>query len=214
MSTAGLKDEKHSAAISPKHGRVITPKSRAVFLHEAGKLDLGQVNELEGGKFFPATQGGLKDPDAPDDVANGVPPRDGEIASGGRTADARAQLNEPDSVAHWQKHAVRSGQSLQITWSYSRPHKTRRWTYWITKPGWDAGARLARAQFESEPLKIYLNTYQPYWGPDANRELIPDGDTVHELNLPDRTGYHVLLAAWDVADTQNAFYQVIDLNFA
>ncbi|KVD76780.1 chitin-binding protein [Burkholderia sp. ABCPW 14] len=200
--------------MSPKHGRIITPKSRAVFLHEAGKLDLGQVNEIEGGKFFPETQGGLKDPDAPDDVANGVPPRDGEIASGGHTADARAQLNEPDSVAHWQKHAVRSGQTLQITWSYSMPHKTRRWTYWITKSGWDADAQLARAQFESEPLKIYLNTYQPYWGPDANRELIPDGDTVHELNLPDRTGYHVLLAAWDVADTQNAFYQVIDLNFA
>ncbi|WP_441459647.1 lytic polysaccharide monooxygenase auxiliary activity family 9 protein [Burkholderia thailandensis] len=129
-------------------------------------------------------------------------------------AYARAQLNEPDSVAHWQKHSVRSGQSLQISWSYSMPHKTRRWTYWITKPGWDASARLARAHFEPEPLKVYLNTYQPYWGPDADKELIPRGDTIHEFNLPTRTGYHVLLAVWDIADTANAFYQVIDLNFA
>ncbi|ABC38514.1 lytic polysaccharide monooxygenase auxiliary activity family 9 protein [Burkholderia thailandensis] len=214
MSTTDLRGATKSSSISPRHGRVITPESRAVYLYEAGRLDFGQVNELEGGKFFPATQSGLRDPDAPDDVANGAPPRDGEIASGGRTADARAQLNEPDSVAHWQKHSVRSGQSLQISWSYSMPHKTRRWTYWITKPGWDASARLARAHFEPEPLKVYLNTYQPYWGPDADKELIPRGDTIHEFNLPTRTGYHVLLAVWDIADTANAFYQVIDLNFA
>lgn len=31
--------------------------------------------------------------------------------------------------------------------------------------------------------------------------------------LPERRGYHVLLAGWEVANTGNAFYQVIDLNF-
>ena len=28
----------------------------------------------------------------------------------------------------------------------------------------------------------------------------------------DRSGYHVILAVWDVADTANAFYNVIDVN--
>ncbi|WP_321158336.1 lytic polysaccharide monooxygenase, partial [Providencia stuartii] len=30
----------------------------------------------------------------------------------------------------------------------------------------------------------------------------------------DREGYHVILAIWDVADTNNAFYQVIDVNLS
>jgi chitin-binding protein len=35
----------------------------------------------------------------------------------------------------------------------------------------------------------------------------------HEINVPtDRNGYHVILGVWDVADTPNAFYNVIDVN--
>ncbi|TKI83198.1 chitin-binding protein, partial [Bacillus cereus] len=35
----------------------------------------------------------------------------------------------------------------------------------------------------------------------------------HKINVPtDRSGYHVILAVWDVADTVNAFYNVIDVN--
>lgn len=211
MSEIDLKDLSKRDAAIPMHGRVFSPKSRAMFLYEAGKLDFGQLNELEGGKLFPETQSGLTDPAAPDDVANGTPPRDGEIASGGRTTDARAQLNEPGS--HWRKHTVSSGVTLSITWGYSMPHKTRRWTYWITKNGWNHNEPLKREHLDPAPLRTYLNTYRPYWGPEANQELIPQGDTHHEVTLPDRRGYHVLLAVWDVADTANAFYQVIDLMF-
>ncbi len=32
------------------------------------------------------------------------------------------------------------------------------------------------------------------------------------MYLLDRSGYHVILAVWDVADTANAFYNVIDVN--
>ncbi|MBA4152342.1 MAG: chitin-binding protein [Acinetobacter sp.] len=42
----------------------------------------------------------------------------------------------------------------------------------------------------------------------------PANPTVHNVPLPERTGYHVLLAVWEVADTGNAFYQVVDLEFA
>lgn len=35
----------------------------------------------------------------------------------------------------------------------------------------------------------------------------------HKVNVPtDRSGYHVILAVWDIDDTANAFYQVIDVN--
>ncbi|CAK8743194.1 GlcNAc-binding protein A [Sodalis praecaptivus] len=33
------------------------------------------------------------------------------------------------------------------------------------------------------------------------------------MMLPQRSGYHVILAVWEVADTGNAFYQVIDVDF-
>ncbi|MGV2805610.1 chitin-binding protein, partial [Clostridium perfringens] len=32
-------------------------------------------------------------------------------------------------------------------------------------------------------------------------------------NVPSRTGYQVILAVWEIADTGNAFYNVIDVNF-
>ncbi|GLW98996.1 lytic polysaccharide monooxygenase [Microtetraspora sp. NBRC 16547] len=47
----------------------------------------------------------------------------------------------------------------------------------------------------------------------ASDDLMPDNPTVHQVSLPhDRKGYHVLLAVWEVADTGNAFYRVIDLD--
>jgi chitin-binding protein len=200
----------HRNEIGPRHGRITTPKSRAQFLLEEGKLNPGQANELEGGKLFPATESNLPDPDAPDDVRNIAPPVDGMIASGGHS-DARALLNTPG--LQWQKHDVTSNQNLAIIWEYSQTHLTRRWKYLITKADWNPNEPLARRHFEEIPIKTYLNAYQPYWGPEAEKELMPPIIQRHEVTLPSRKGYHVLLAIWDVANTDKAFYQVIDLNF-
>lgn len=197
-------------AQQPRHGRVVSPKSRAVYLNEQGELDEGQMNEVEGGKGFPGTTAGYKDPDAPDDVAGKTPPADGFIASGGHT-DERLKLNQPGS--HWPKHPVSPDSTLTVEWNYSRPHKTRRWTYWITRDGWDSGQQLVRAHFEDEPIHVVLNDYQPYWGDEAEEKLMARNPTVHEVPLPRRQGHHALLAVWNVADTEAAFYQVIDLDF-
>jgi chitin-binding protein len=173
-------------------------------------LEAWQTAGLESGKFFPATEGGLRDPFAPDDVVNVQPPRDGRIASAGQ--DFAVSLDEPKS--DWRKHPVDSGQNFQVSWSYHAPHKTRRWNYFITRDGWDPSRPLARDQFESAP--IFTDqltdqlTGQPYWSAD----LMPPDPTKHTFRLPRRKGYHVLLAVWEVADTGNAFYQVIDLDFS
>lgn len=203
---------KDAAAVAPAplHGKVFEPKSRAQYLVEAGELPDWLAVELEGGKFFPETRGDLADPVAATDVHNGTPPADGLIASGGRT-DERAKLNAPGT--HWRKHVVPSGQELTISWSYTAAHKTRRWNYFITKDGWDPSKPLSRAQFEAAPIAHYVNAYQPYWGPEAEKELVPPNPTAHKVTLPQKSGYHVLLAVWEVADTENAFYQVIDVDF-
>ncbi|GII63500.1 chitin-binding protein [Sphaerisporangium krabiense] len=193
--------------VAPRHGRVTHPRSRADIEFNSGWL----ANALEGGKFFPATRIGLTDPDVPTDVPSGpkpVPP-DGQIASGGSEPEA-VRLDE---VRDWPKVDLRSGAEVPFQWSFSAKHKTRRYNYFVTKEGWDPQAPLSRDQFEPEPFA----TYKPYgdipqWEmPDASQD--PHLDKPHTIRLPERSGYHVILGVWEVADTGHAFYQVIDGNF-
>ncbi|MCX8959873.1 hypothetical protein EHW64_01390 [Erwinia psidii] len=190
-----------------RHGHIATPASRAYFAWQNGQLNAGQLNQREAGKFFPQTDRGLQDPVAPTDSANALPPPDGRIASANQ-GDGLF-LDEPGS--HWQKHTVSSASVLQFIWTYTAPHSTRRYNYFITREGWNPELPLSRAQFETEPFFKVEFTEQPFWSHGA--ALRPTSPTVHEVPLPVRSGYHVLLAVWEVADTGNAFYQVIDLDF-
>lgn len=194
--------------ISPRHGHVFSPPSRAWYAYKDGLLDEGALNQREAGKFFPATEGNLQDPTAPSDVMNFAPPPDGKIASANQATGA--VLDEP-GANRWKKNDVQSGDPLDVSWHYSAAHVTRRWNYFITKEGWDPAKQLSRAQFEATPFFKVENEHQPYWS--HTDELMPVNPTTHSLPLPQRTGYHVLLAVWEVANTGNAFYQVIDLNF-
>ncbi|MBO1042283.1 lytic polysaccharide monooxygenase [Brucella pituitosa] len=193
--------------LTPFHGHVFGPDSRAMFAHREGKLNYSDINSLEAGKFFPATKSGLVDPIAPDDAPSGTPPADGQIASAGWKP--ALFLDEPGT--HWKKHQVRSGEKITISWDYSARHATRRWNYFITRPDWNPGKKLSRASFEDKPFyKVELSA-QPFWAhPEA---LWPASPTTHDVVLPERNGYHVLLAVWEVANTAMAFYQVVDLEF-
>ncbi|WP_416172783.1 lytic polysaccharide monooxygenase [Enterobacter asburiae] len=190
-----------------RHGHVFSPASRAYIAWQEGKIDQGMLNQRECGKFFPATTSGLTDVVAPSDVTNFLPPPDGKIASANQ-----GNGNFLDEAGtHWQKHSVASAEMLKISWYYSAQHDTRRWNYFITRKDWNPNLPLSRAQFEDQPFyKVELNE-QPYWSNHA--ALNPPQPTVHDVMLPQRSGYHVILAVWEVANTGNAFYHVIDLNF-
>jgi len=106
---------------------VTTPVTRAF---RAGLSDHEQ-NALESGKFFPQTASGLPDPLVGwSDNANNAPPPDEEIANAGQWFGA--QLNEfgPD---RWEKHPFDEGQTIQVKWSYSTPHLTRRFKRLMTE---------------------------------------------------------------------------------
>lgn len=197
-----------SKSKTPRHGHIFSPKSRAYFAWEAGKLDEGALNQREGGKFFPQTLGELADAYAKSDELSAAPPPDGKIASANQAIGA--MLDEPGR--HWQKHDVRSGEVLDISWNYSARHATRRWNYFLTKEGWDPDKVLSRDQFEADPFYTVQINLKPYW--DHENEMLPPVPTTHALPLPRREGYHVLLAVWEVANTEMAFYQVVDLDFA
>ncbi|RDK03803.1 lytic polysaccharide monooxygenase [Paraburkholderia lacunae] len=190
-----------------RHGHVFSPESRATFAYLDGKLGYYDTNSLEAGKFFPATAGGLTDQAVPTDIPNAPPPADGQIASAG--FPSALFLDEPGT--HWAKHAVRPGDAIRFSWDYSARHAARRYNYFITKPGWNPGDRLSREQFEAEPFHKVESLLQPYW--EHEDGLWPPSPTTHEVVLPERDGYHVVLAVWEVANTGNAFYQVVDFEF-
>lgn len=70
----------------------------------------------------------------------------------------------------------------------------------MTKTGWDQNAPLKRSELE------LIGT--------INHDVSPATNNLsHTINVPnDCSGYHIVLAVWDVADTSNAFYNVIDVN--
>ena len=190
-----------------RHGHVCSPASRAYFAWQENLLDEGQLNQCEAGKFFPETEEGLSDSFAPEDIKNALPPPDGKIAS------ANQPKMEFLDVAgtQWKKHDVKGDENFEIEWRFTANHITRRFNYFITKADWNPNEVLARKQFESTPIHTEQYNLQPFW--EHSEELKPQSPTRHTLLLPKREGYHVLLAVWEVADTANAFYQVLDLNF-
>src|SRR5699024_3626824 len=68
------------------------------------------------------------------------------------------------------------------------------------KENWDPNSPLKRSD-----LELFCSI------DDGGKR--PDFTVEHDCIIPDRDGYHVILAYWEVADTANAFYQVIDDNF-
>ncbi|WP_414169658.1 lytic polysaccharide monooxygenase [Streptoverticillium reticulum] len=123
---------------------------------------------------------------------------DGKIASGG-TSFPGSRLNEQTSTM-WAKQDFQQGQTVTAGWCLTAAHKTASFQYYITKKGWNPDKPLTRDSFEKEPLSTV----------DGNNQAPVSG--LHRIPLPaDRTGYHVILAKWNVGDTANAFYNVMDV---
>lgn len=127
---------------------------------------------------------------------------DTTIASGGNAT--WSALNE-QSLGRWTKNTLKSGVNT-FQWQFTAPHATRDIRYWITKADWNPNAPLTRAQFESVPFcTVEYGGAKPV--PSTSERAN------HQCNVPARSGYHLILSVWDVADTVNSFYSVMDVNF-
>ncbi|WP_165314258.1 lytic polysaccharide monooxygenase [Agromyces protaetiae] len=94
----------------------------------------------------------------------------------------------------------RDARPHRFGWTYTAPHNTDYWKYYITKKGWNPNEPLDRGDFE------VLATFE-YDGRAA------DTYPVHTIDIPsDRTGYYVILAQWEIDDTGAAFYNVVDVD--
>lgn len=122
-------------------------------------------------------------------------PADGHIAS----AEIGDRVLDNQTADRWKKTTLNTGPN-SFTWHYTAAHSTTKWHYYMTKQGWDPNKPLTRDSLQ-------LIGEITHDGTSASNNL------THTLNIPeDRSGYHVILAVWDVADTPNAFYNVIDVN--
>ena len=171
------------AAPVSAHGYLDGPKSRALLCKEGANLNCGSIvyepQSLEYLKGFP--QSG---------------PADGKIASANGQFGG---LLDQQTSTRWAKTDITSG-PLLMDWTYTAPHSTQGWSYYMTKPGWDQNAPLTRSGLE-KIATVDHDGSKAFTNPD------------HVINIPsNRNGYHVILAVWDIADTVNAFYNVIDVN--
>lgn len=123
----------------------------------------------------------------------GVP--DGQIASAGGVFP---KLDE-QSTNRWSKVPISSG-PYTFEWTLTAAHATANWDYYITKDGWNPNEPLKRSDLE---LFCSYNDH-------GQR---PGYFVTHDCHIPEKSGYHVILAYWEVYDTANAFYQVIDVTF-
>ncbi|MFS7261010.1 lytic polysaccharide monooxygenase [Carnobacterium divergens] len=169
------------------HGYILQPESRAYKGTAAG----GNLNKEVGrAQWEPQSIESFKGfPNASNS------PQDGKIASAGVSGF------EPMDVQNmnWHKTDIQTGK-LDITWNLTAPHSTHSWNYFITKQGWNPNEPLKRENLEK------ISTKEDFG-------LIPEKIVTQQITIPaNRTGYHVIVGTWDISDTLNAFYQVIDVN--
>ena len=127
-------------------------------------------------------------------------PADGTIPAGG--AHSRfPELNE-QTATRWGKVPM-SGGATKFTWTFNANHVTKDYTYYMTRAGWNPNAPLTRATFEDAPFCVV----------DGGMKQ-PPMTTDHTCNVPTLEGYHIILSVWDVGDTSNSFFNVIDVMFS
>ena len=123
-------------------------------------------------------------------------PADGHIASAGNSRFG--ELDEQSST-RWVKNVISPGPHA-FGWTYTAAHPAEEWRYYITKNGWNQNEPLKRDALQL--LQVVAHNGTP-----------ADTNPVHTITIPaDHSGYHVILAVWEIADTANAFYNVIDVN--
>ena len=167
------------------HGYVSSPESRSLLCKQGGNSNCGAI------QYEPQSL----------EAPSGYPatgPADGRIASAGLTQFA--ELDE-QTATRWTTRPMKSGPQ-NFTWTFTANHATRNWRYYITRADWNPNVKLSRASFESTP----------FCQVDGGGKQ-PPSPLTHSCNVPVRAGYQLVLAVWEIADTTNSFYNLLDLQF-
>ncbi|MFF0289281.1 lytic polysaccharide monooxygenase [Streptomyces sp. NPDC005262] len=185
LAVAGVSMFATSSADS--HGYTDNPISRQKLCANGTVTDCGAIQyepqSVEAPKGFPAAG-----------------PADGKICSGAH--DNFAALDDPRG-GNWPATKVTAGQGFGFRWQFTARHATTDFRYYITKNGWDPTKPLTRAALESQPFMTV-----PYGGQQPPATLTQQGTIPTQ-----KTGRHIILSVWNIADTGNAFYACSDVQF-
>ncbi|WP_242892869.1 lytic polysaccharide monooxygenase auxiliary activity family 9 protein [Actinomadura litoris] len=119
---------------------------------------------------------------------------DGQLCSAGRAKYRGLDLQRTD----WPAKRITSG-PLTITYHATAPHAASNFEYYITREGWDPSQPLRWADL------VHLQTF--------NRQN-PTTFTKWTLNIPPRTGRHLIYSIWQrVMGSNEAFYTCSDVDF-
>ncbi|MGV9317149.1 lytic polysaccharide monooxygenase auxiliary activity family 9 protein [Streptomyces sp. NPDC003691] len=168
------------------HGYVDSPVSRQQLCGNKTVLNCGQI------EWEPWSVEGLQ----------GFPQRgpvDGTICAGGN--GRFSELDDPRGGA-WPATRLTAGSEHTFVWRINAKHATTDFRYYVTKDGWNASKKLTRADLEPQPFLTV-----PFGG------VRPGATVTHSGVLPQKTGRHLILGVWTIADTQNAFYTCSDVQF-
>lgn len=167
------------------HGYSTSPTSRQLHCAEGNMSDCGAIvyepQSVEGPKGFPEAG-----------------PADGQICSGGN--EGFAQLDEPREGS-WPATELTAGQGYTFSWNFTARHSTTDFQYFITNDDYDPTQPLTRDDLELEPfMTVPMGGQQPGQTED------------HQGTVPtQKSGKHLILSVWNVADTGNAFYSCSDI---
>ncbi|MFB7994229.1 lytic polysaccharide monooxygenase [Streptomyces sp. NPDC056002] len=178
-----------SSGGASSHGYTDLPVSRQKLCADGTVTGCGNIQwepqSVEGPKGFPAAG-----------------PADGTICSANHGEFAALDgAKAPDGTA-WPTTKVTAGASQTFRWQFTARHSTTDFRYYITKNGWDDSKPLTRADLDTAPFLTV-----PFSGQ-------PPATLSHTGTLPSgKSGHHVILAVWTIADTANAFYACSDVQF-
>ncbi|MFJ4715629.1 lytic polysaccharide monooxygenase [Streptomyces sp. NPDC088785] len=178
-----------SAGGASSHGYTDLPISRQKLCANGTVANCGNIQwepqSVEGPKGFPASG-----------------PADGQICSGNHGEFGQLNAAKQPNGSAWPTTKVTGGQSYTFRWQFTARHSTTDFRYYVTKNGWDDSKPLTRAALNTTPFLTV-----PYSGQ-------PPATLSHSGVLPTgKSGHHVILAVWTIADTANAFYACSDVTF-
>jgi len=171
------------------HGYTDLPVSRQKLCQNGTVTGCGDIQwepqSVEGPKGFPSSG-----------------PADGQLCSGGVSRFGQLNSATKPGGGAWPTTKVTGGQQYTFRWQFTASHATTDFRYYITKNGWNQNAPLTRSALQTTPFLTV-----PYNGR-------PPATLSHSGTLPSgKSGHHMILSVWTIADTGNAFYACSDVTF-